>query len=133
MVSFRHTQSDNTTDSPSPRSMFSFFPKFMSNSYKYADFYPQWNQNLKPNLIGLFFTYWHIRILPLNLHVCSSIDWWDSGCIASWKCFNEWSKRGRSFHARSYCSRFLGAGFCRLSAKCMFWNISQNSHQNIYP
>ena len=81
-MSFRQSQSDNTTDSPSPNSVFSFFPKYMSNSHRYPDFDLQQNQNFKPHLIGLFFMYWHSRLLPLNLHVCSSIDWWGNTSVS---------------------------------------------------
>ena len=119
LVPFRYTQSDNTSDSPSPNSLLPFFPKYISNSYKYSDFNPQRNQNLKPYLIGLFFMYWRIRLLPLNLHMCSSIDWWDSNHIASWKCFSKWSNKGRSFHTQSYCSLSL-LKKCPYSELCWF-------------
>ena len=67
--------------------------------------------------------YW---LFPLNLHMCSSIDWCDSGRRASWKCFKRWSKKGLSFQAQSKLSLSLGWSFWRLSARWRFYRISKN-------
>lgn len=75
---------------PRPYSVFSYFPKYISNSYKYLNFDTQQDQNLKPEWIGFFFMYWYIRLLPMNLHMCSSVEWEYTGYITSWKSSSKW-------------------------------------------
>ena len=74
LVSFRLSQNNNTIDSPSPKSVFPFFSRHMSNLYKYTNSDQQRNQNLKPYLTDLLFMHWHIMFLPLNLGMCPSVD-----------------------------------------------------------
>ena len=75
---------------PIPYSVFSFFPKYISNSYKYLNFDTQQDQNLKSEWIGFFFMYWYIRVLPMNLHMCPSVEWEYTGYITYWKSSSKW-------------------------------------------
>ena len=53
-MSFSLSQSDNITDSPRPNAVLPFFPKYISNLYKYPEFDLKRNQNLKPTWLACF-------------------------------------------------------------------------------
>ena len=49
------TAASKATNLPSPYSVFSFFPKYISNSYKYLNFDTHRDQNLETKWTGFFF------------------------------------------------------------------------------